>query len=113
MITVPNDLPLDAGMKREESEALSKIEQAKLIGGLRVTGHCERIRPGQAGYSIAKEAKQINARAIVIGMQRRNGKPRFDDTIRTVLSERPCRVIVVAEGAGERSARVPVAPMHA
>ncbi len=113
MITVPNDLPLDAGMKREESEALSKIEQAKLIGGLRVTGHCERIRPGQAGYSIAKEAKQINARAIVIGMQRRNGKPRFDDTIRTVLSERPCRVIVVAEGAGERSTRVPVAPMHA
>ena len=113
MITVPNHLPLDAEMKREESEALSKIEQAKLIGGLRVTGHCERIRPGQAGYSIAKEAKQINARAIVIGMQRRNGKPRFDDTIRTVLSERPCRVIVVAEGAGERSTRVPVAPMHA
>ena len=113
MITVPNHLPLDAEMKREESEALSKIEQAKLIGGLRVTGHCERIRPGQAGYSIAKEAKQINARAIVIGMQRRNGKPRFDDTIRTVLSERPCRVIVVAEGAGERSARMPVAPIHA
>ena len=57
MMTVPSHLPLDAKMKREESEAQSKIEQAKLIGGLRVTGHVERIRPGQAGYSIAKEAE--------------------------------------------------------
>ena len=87
--------------------------QAKLIGGLRVTGHVERIRPGQAGYSIAKEAKQINARAIVIGMRRRNGRPRFDDTIRTVLSERPCRVIVVSDGAGERAGRAPAAPVGA
>ena len=100
-------------MKREEGEALSKIEQAKLIGGLRVTGHLERIRPGQAGYSIAKEAKRINARAIVIGMSRRNGRPRFDDTIRTVLAERPCRVIVVSDGAGERAGRAPVAPVGA
>ena len=43
-------------MGRAESEAQSKIEQAKLIGGLRVTGHVERVRPGQAGYSIAEEA---------------------------------------------------------
>jgi APA family basic amino acid/polyamine antiporter len=113
MMTVPSHLPLDAKMKREETEAKSKIEQAKLIGGLRVTGHVERIRPGQAGYSIAKEAKQINARAIVIGMRRRNGRPRFDDTIRTVLSERPCRVIVVSDGAGERAGRAPAAPVGA
>jgi APA family basic amino acid/polyamine antiporter len=113
MLTVPSHLPLDAKMKREETEAKSKIEQAKLIGGLRVTGHVERIRPGQAGYSIAKEAKQINARAIVIGMRHRNGRPRFDDTIRTVLSERPCRVIVVSDGAGERAGRAPAAPVGA
>ena len=57
MLTVPKHLPLDAKMKREEGEARSKIEQAKLIGGLRVTGHVERVRPGQAGYSIAEEAE--------------------------------------------------------
>ena len=34
----------------DEAEAQSKIEQAKLIGGQRVTGHVERVRPGQAGY---------------------------------------------------------------
>ena len=113
MVTVPSSLPLDGEMKHEESEAHSKIEQAKLIGGLRVTGHVERIRPGQAGYSIADEAKKINARAIVIGMRRRNGKPRFDETIRTVLAERPCRVIVVAEGVGERSGRPQPVPSHA
>ena len=98
MLTVPSHLPLDAELKREESEAASKIEQAKLIGGQRVTGHVERIRPGQSGYSIAEEAAQIRARAIVIGMRRRNGTPLYDETIRTVLAERPCRVIVVAEG---------------
>jgi APA family basic amino acid/polyamine antiporter len=105
MLTVPSHLPLDAKLKREESEAASKIEQAKLIGGQRVTGHVERIRPGQAGYSIAEEAAQINARAIVVGMRRRNGEPLYDETIRTVLAERPCRVIVVSEQAGGGDAR--------
>jgi basic amino acid/polyamine antiporter, APA family len=104
MITVPNHLPLDARMKRAEREARSKIEQAKLIGGLRVTGHVEPVRPGQAGYSISEEAEEIKARAIVLGMRRRNGKTVIDEAVRTVLAERPCRVIVVAEGAGDRGA---------
>ena len=104
MITVPNDLPLDAELKREERAARGKIEQAKLIGGLRVTGHVERVRPGQAGYSIAEEAEEIRARAIVLGMRRGNGGARIDQTVRTVLAERPCRVIVVAEGTGDREA---------
>ena len=28
------------------------IERAKLIGGLRVTGHVERVRPGQSGQAV-------------------------------------------------------------
>jgi basic amino acid/polyamine antiporter, APA family len=102
MITVPNDLPLDAELEDAEREAQSKIEKAKLIGGLRVTGHVERVRPGQAGYSIAEEAREIKARAIVMGLRRRNGTPLYDKTIQTVLSERPCRVIVVSEPTEER-----------
>ena len=81
----------------QESEAQSKIEQAKLIGGLRVTGHVERVRPGQAGYSIAEEAREIKAAAIVVGLRYRNGKPLYDKTLQTVLAERPCRVIVVSD----------------
>jgi APA family basic amino acid/polyamine antiporter len=97
MITVPTNMPLDAPMEREESEARSKIERAKLIGGLRVSGHVERVRPGQAGYAIAEEARMINAAAIVIGLRFRNGHPLYDETLQTVLAERPTRVIVVSD----------------
>ena len=97
MLTVPTNLPLDAEMREAEAEAQSKIEQAKLIGGQRVTGHVDRVRPGQAGYSIAGEAKLINAAAVVVGLRFRNGAPMYDKTLQTVLGERPCRVIVVSE----------------
>jgi APA family basic amino acid/polyamine antiporter len=99
MITVPTNLPLDAELESQESEAQSKIEQAKLIGGLRVTGHVERIRPGQSGYAIAGEAREIKAAAIVVGLRFRDSRPLYDDTLRTVLAERPCRVIVVSDPA--------------
>jgi basic amino acid/polyamine antiporter, APA family len=108
MITVPSHLPLNAELEREEAEAQSKIEQAKLIGGLRVTGHVHRVRPGQAGYAVSKEAKMIKAAAIIIGLRRRNGTPLYDKTLETVLAERPTRVIVVAESDG-----TPVAPADA
>jgi APA family basic amino acid/polyamine antiporter len=97
MLTVPTNLPLDADMRDQEAEAQSKIEQAKLIGGQRVTGHVDRVRPGQAGYSIADEAKLINAAAVVVGLRYRNGAPLYDKTLQTVLGERPCRVIVVSD----------------
>src|SRR6476659_1845403 len=102
LLTVPTNLPLDADMREAEAEAQSRIEQAKLIGGQRVTGHVERVRPGQAGYSIADEAKLINAAAVVVWLRYRNGTPLYDKTLQTVLGERPCRVIVVSE-KGARS----------
>jgi APA family basic amino acid/polyamine antiporter len=97
VLTVPTHLPLNAEIRDQEAEAQSKIEQAKLIGGQRVTGHVERVRPGQAGYSIADEAKMINAAAVVVGLRYRNGAPLYDKTLQTVLGERPCRVIVVSD----------------
>ncbi len=97
MLTVPTNLPLDAEMREAEAEAQSKVEQAKLIGGQRVTGHVERVRPGQAGYSISEEARLIKAAAVVVWLRYRNGAPLYDKTLQTVLGERPCRVIVVSE----------------
>jgi APA family basic amino acid/polyamine antiporter len=97
MLTVPTNLPLGAELRERESEAQSKVEQAKLIGGQRVTGHVERVRPGQAGYSIADEAQLINAAAVVVGLRYRGGAPLYDKTLQTVLGERPCRVIVVSD----------------
>jgi len=104
MLTVPTHLPLDAELPESEEEAQSKIEQARLIGGQRVTGHVERVRPGQAGYEISDEAKLINAAAVVVGLRYRNGRPLYDKTLQTVLGERPCRVIVVSEQGGQRGA---------
>jgi APA family basic amino acid/polyamine antiporter len=97
MLTVPTNLPLQAEMVEQEAAAQRKIEEAKLIGGQRVTGHVARVRPGQAGYSVADEAKLIKAEAVVIGLRSRNGVPLYDKMLQTVLGERPCRVIVVSD----------------
>jgi basic amino acid/polyamine antiporter, APA family len=97
MLTVPTNLPLNAEMSEREGEAQSKIEEAKLIGGQRVTGHVARVRPGQAGYSVADEAAEIKAEAIVVGLRYRNGVPLYDKFLQTILGERPCRVIVVSD----------------
>jgi basic amino acid/polyamine antiporter, APA family len=121
MITVPTNLPLDASLDAQEADAQSKIEQAKLIGGMRVTGHVHRVRPNQAGHSIAEEARQLKASALVMGLRYRNGVPLYGKTLQSVLAERPCRVIVVGEpgrmragsgqgGDGRGPAREPVAP---
>jgi APA family basic amino acid/polyamine antiporter len=97
IVNVPTALPMDAPLEREEEEAQSKIEQAKLIGGLRVSGHVDRVRPGQAGPAIVNEAREIKAAAIVMPLRYRNGRPLFGRTLETVLAKRPCRVIVAAE----------------
>src|SRR5215218_9483443 len=55
-VTVPHSLPIDARMTEEEAAAQSVIEQARVQGGRRVSGHVERIRPGQAGRRIVEEA---------------------------------------------------------
>jgi APA family basic amino acid/polyamine antiporter len=104
VVTVPNHLPLDAPLGPQEQEAHSKIEQAKLIGGLRVSGHIHRVRPNQAGHSIAEEARQLKASALVMGLRYRNGAPLYGKTLQTVLAERPTRVIVVGEPEGARAA---------
>ncbi len=101
IINVPTHLPLDAPLDERESDAQSKVEQAKLIGGLRVTGHVQRMRPGQAGQAIVEEARAIKAAAIVMPLRYRNGSPLYGRTLQHVLAERPCRVIVAAT-PGER-----------
>jgi APA family basic amino acid/polyamine antiporter len=112
IVTVPNHLPLDASLGPQEEEAQSKIEQAKLIGGLRVSGHIHRVRPNQAGHSIAEEARQLKASALVMGLRYRNGAPLYGKTLQTVMAERPTRVIVVGEPERARSSGTgpPVVP---
>ena len=99
LINVPNHLPLDAPLSEQELVAQAKIEQAKLIAGGRVTGHTVRVRHGQAGHAIVDEAREIEAAAVVMQLNYRDGRPLYGSTLRTVLSDRPCRVIVAADPA--------------
>jgi basic amino acid/polyamine antiporter, APA family len=94
-ITVPPNSPINAAMPEQEAKAASIIDSARVRGGRRVSGHWEKVRPGQAGRRVVEEAKEIRARAVVMPLPpRRTGASLFGRTLETVLSERPCRVII-------------------
>ena len=99
LISVPNHLPIEASLPAQEQAAERTIESARAMGGRRVTGHWEKVRPGQGGRRLVDEAREIKARAIVMAVPRR---PRaatspFGRTLETLLSDRPARVIIVTE----------------
>jgi APA family basic amino acid/polyamine antiporter len=99
-ITVPRSLEIDANMPDAEAAADSIIEQAKLQGGNRVSGHWEKVRAGQAGRRIIEEAQDMRAAAVVMTLPRRiAGTSVFGKTVETVLAERPCRVIIESRPA--------------
>ncbi|MDQ3769467.1 MAG: universal stress protein, partial [Actinomycetota bacterium] len=97
LITVPASSPLDAVIPEAELAAWSLIEQARVQGGRRVTGRVEKVRAGQAGRLIVEEARTLRARALILPLPQRGGGSVFPKTIETVLSERPCRVILEAD----------------
>ncbi|MFM8561372.1 MAG: amino acid permease [Solirubrobacterales bacterium] len=98
-ITVPSALPIDAEMPEREAAAQAIIEQACMQGGARVDGHWEKVRPGQAGNLIAREASEISAQAIVMALPPRQAGSLFGKTLETVLEKRPCRVIIQSDPA--------------
>jgi APA family basic amino acid/polyamine antiporter len=104
-IAVPQSAPIDADLPEAEQAAESIIEQARLQGGRRVTGHIEKVRPGQAGRMIVQEARELDARAIVAPLPPRTGGSLFGKTLETVLAERPCRVIIQSDPAERPSVR--------
>jgi APA family basic amino acid/polyamine antiporter len=100
-VTVPPHLPIDAEMPAEQTQAQSVIDSARVRGGRRVTGHWEKVRPGGTGRRIVEEAREIKARAIVMQLPpRRTGSTLFGKTLETVLTERPCRVIITSARDG-------------
>ena len=107
-ITVPNALLIDTSMPEAEAAANSVIEQAKLQGGRRVSGHWEKVRAGQQGRRIIEEAHDMRAAAVVMTLPRRiDGQSVFGKTLETVLAERPCRVIIESRPPDRRPRRSP------
>jgi APA family basic amino acid/polyamine antiporter len=112
-ITVPSSSPIDASLPEQEMQAQQLIEQAKMQGGRRVTGHWVKVRAGQAGAVIVKEARSMRARAIVMALSPRGGATLFSRTVETVLQQRPCRVIIAAApGSAGRSEELAKVAAH-
>jgi APA family basic amino acid/polyamine antiporter len=110
VLIVPSNLPLDARLDAEEGRAQSKVEQAKLQCGRRVTGEVVRVRPGQSAGAIVDAAREIGAAAIVMQLRYRAGEPVYSKTLQTVLAKRPCRVIIAASPEVARAGIVAAAP---
>jgi basic amino acid/polyamine antiporter, APA family len=107
-ITVPNAMDIDAPMPEQDTLAQSIIEEAKVSAGARVSGHVERVRAGQAGRRIVEDAIDMRAAAIVMPLPPRvDGGSLFGKTLETVLTERPCRVIIESGPDGSRNGRRP------
>jgi APA family basic amino acid/polyamine antiporter len=112
--TVPNAMEIDAPMPEQDALARSTIEEAKVAGGARVSGHVERVRAGQAGRRIVEEAVDMRAAAIVMPLPERiDGASLFGKTLETVLTERPCRVIIESVPDGRIARRAAKAAVMA
>ncbi len=109
LLEVPTHLLLDAELPEAESAAQGRIERARLICGLRVTGQVQRVRAGQGGAAIIARAKELEAAAIVMQLGYRNGTPQYGRSLQTVLAQRPCRVIVAASPEHARDPRERIA----
>src|SRR3954468_12862290 len=101
-ITVPQSAPIGAQLPEQELAAQAIIEQAKLRGGRRVSGHWEKVRAGQAGRLIVREAREMRAQAILLPLPRRGSGTLFGKTVETVLSERPARIVLLSD-PGDRA----------
>jgi APA family basic amino acid/polyamine antiporter len=96
-LTVPQHLDIDAPLPEAEANAQTVIEAARQWAhrGQRVRGELARVRPGEAGHRIVREASEARAQAIVMPMPaRRPAGKVLNKTLEVVLGKRPCRVII-------------------
>ncbi len=109
-ITVPPALDLQAPLPEAEATAAAVIETARQWAGRgqRVRGRIVRVRPGEAGHKIVREAIDARSEAIVMPMPRRrpSGKA-LSPTLATVLAKRPARVIIDSAPAYPLTAKPP------
>ena len=95
-IEVPTSLDIDAPLTEAEMKAQSVIEAARqwVPRGQRVHGTIVRVRPGEAGHRIVREAEQAQVQAIVMAMPHHRPARGLNKTLEIVLRKRPCRVII-------------------
>jgi APA family basic amino acid/polyamine antiporter len=96
-VDVPQHLDIEAPLPEAEATAQAIIEEARQWAGRkqRIKGQIAKVRAGEAGHRIVREAIEARAEAIVMPMpsHRPPGKV-LSRTLETVLGKRPCRVII-------------------
>ena len=101
-VDVPQHLDIDAPLPDAEATAQAIIEEARQWAGRRqrIKGQVAKVRSGEAGHRIVREAVAARAEAIVMPMpsHRPAGKV-LSRTLETVLGKRPCRVIIDSTAA--------------
>jgi basic amino acid/polyamine antiporter, APA family len=121
-LTVPHHLDLNADLGEAERVADEIVEAARQWArrGQRVYGVVVKVRPGEAGVRIVQEAVASRAEAIVMAMPHsRPPGALLGRTLQTVLSKRPCRVVIDSTAAqrfepdGERPALPELEPAAA
>jgi APA family basic amino acid/polyamine antiporter len=96
-VDVPQHLALNAQLPEAEATAQAIIEAARQWAGRgqRIKGTIAKVRPGEGGSRIVREAIERRADAIVMPMPAHRPAGRLlSKTLETVLGKRPCRVIV-------------------
>jgi APA family basic amino acid/polyamine antiporter len=101
-VDVPQHLEIEAPLPEAEATAQAIIEEARQWAGRRqrIKGKVAKVRSGEAGHRIVREALEARAEAIVMPMpsHRPAGKV-LSRTLETVLGKRPCRVIIDSAAA--------------
>jgi nucleotide-binding universal stress UspA family protein len=101
VIEIPPLLPFDAQMEDEEEQARWLFERAEAIGdayGVNVS--LRRVRTRNVSEAILEQLEANTFEMVVIGARRREysnrRRPAFDQTVRRVLRQASCRVLIVA-----------------
>jgi len=96
-LTVPQHLDINAPLPEAEATAQAIIEAARQSAKRRqrVKGEIAKVRAGEAGSRIVREALEARAEAIVMPMPHHRPAGRLlSKTLEQVLGKRPCRVII-------------------
>jgi basic amino acid/polyamine antiporter, APA family len=96
LVEVPAALPISAPLPDQEASAETVLETARVRSHRRIGGHVEKVRARQAGRRIVEYAREMKASAIVMPAASGRGGATINETLQTVLRERPCRVIITS-----------------
>src|SRR4051812_40201957 len=101
-LEVPPQLPLDAGLEREEEQARERLEAARLRArDEKLKIRTAVVRTRSAGAAIVDEAQRRNAEVIYLDFAAA-ARPGLGSVAAYVLEKRPCRVVIETMGGGAR-----------